>query len=176
LFNGAASAFPEETEMKTRLTICLAAAFFAGAHVLAATPTPSAPEHGSEAEAQEMVKKAVALIKSAGPESAYKAITEHPDGAFKDRDLYIFVYDFNGANLAHGANPKMVGKNLLELKDVDGRELIKEQIKLVKSAGAGWYGPYRFTNPVSNKIETKKSYCMRAVGDTYACAGAYVSQ
>jgi signal transduction histidine kinase len=155
--------------MSTRLKICLVGALFAGANALAAIP-----EHGSEAEAQDMVQKAVALIKSAGPESAYKAFTE--GGAFKDRDLYIFVYDFDGKNIAHGANPKMVGKNLLELKDVDGRELIKDQIKLVKAKGAGWYGPYRFTNPVTNKIETKKSYCMRAAGDTYACAGAYVSQ
>jgi signal transduction histidine kinase len=157
--------------MSTGRKIFVAAALFASAHVLAATP-----EHGSEAEAQEMVQKAVALIKSAGPEAAYKAFTDHPGGAFKDRDLYIFVYDFEGNNIAHGANPKMVGKNLLELKDVDGKELIKDQIKLVKANGAGWYGPYRFTNPVTNKIESKKSYCMRGAGDTYACAGAYLGQ
>jgi cytochrome c len=163
--------------MHERLKVCLAVVLlFAGAHAFAATPTPAVPEHGSEAEAQEMVKNAVAMIKSSGAEIAYKAITEHPGGVFKDRDLYVFVYDFSGNNLAHGANQKMVGKNLLELKDADGKELIKDQIKLVQSKGAGWYGPYRFTNPVTNKIEAKKSYCMRAAGDTYACVGAYIGQ
>ena len=154
----------------------LAAALFAGAQVLAVAATATLPEHASEVEAQDMVKKAVALIKSAGPEKAYKAITEHPDGAFKDRDLYIFVYDFDGNCLAQGANPKMVGKNLLELKDIDGKPLIKDQIALVKAKGSGWYGPYRFNNPVTNKIEVKKSYCMRGAGDSYACAGVYSGQ
>lgn len=162
--------------MSKSLKMGLGAALFAAVQVFAATPGPTLAEHASEAEAQEMVTKAVALIKSAGPESAYKTFTDHPNGAFKDRDLYIFVYDFDGNCLAQGANPKMVGKNLLELKDVDGKPLIKDQIALVKAKGVGWYGPYRFNNPVTNKIEAKKSFCMRGAGDSYVCAGAYHGQ
>lgn len=37
----------------------------------------AASEHGTEAEAQDMVKKAVALVKSAGAEKAYKVFTDH---------------------------------------------------------------------------------------------------
>jgi signal transduction histidine kinase len=153
----------------------LAAALFAGAQVFAAT-APGLPEHGTEADAQEMVKKAVALVKSAGTESAYKAFTEHPGGAFKDRDLYVFVYDFDGNCLAQGANAKMVGKNFLELKDVDGNEMIRGEITLVKTKGSGWYGPYKFNNPVTNKIEVKKAYCMRGAGDSIVCSGVYSGQ
>lgn len=162
--------------MSKSLKMAVAAALVAGVHLFAHAAGPALPEHASDAEAQEMVKKAVALIKSAGTETAYKEITEHPGGAFKDRDLYIFVYDFNGNCLAQGANPKMVGKNLLELKDADGKDIIKEQVAMIKAKGSGWYGPYRFTNPVTNKIETKKSYCMRGAGDSYVCAGVYASQ
>lgn len=163
--------------MSQRLKTCLAAVLVAGVHAaaVAATAAPVA-EFASDTDAQDMVKKAVALIKSAGPESAYKAFTDHPGGAFKDRDLYIFVYDFDGNCLAQGANPKMVGKNLLELKDVDGKPIIKEQIALVKAKGSGWYGPYRFNNPVTNKVEVKKSFCMRGAGDSYVCAGVYYGQ
>ena len=162
--------------MSKLLKACFAAALFAGAQVMAAAATPALAEHGTEAEAQEMVKKAVALIKSAGPEAAYKTFTEHPDGAFRDRDLYIFVYDFQGNCLAQGANGKMVGKNFYELKDVDGKELLKDQVALVKTKGSGWYGPYRFNNPVTNKIETKKSFCTRGAGESIVCAGAYSGQ
>jgi hypothetical protein len=162
--------------MSTSLKACAAAALFVGMQVVAAPALAELPEHASDAEAQEMVKKAVALIKSAGPESAYKTFTEHPGGAFKDRDLYIFVYDFDGNCLAQGANPKMIGKNLLELRDADGNQMIKGQIALVKAKGSGWYGPYRFNNPVTNKIEVKKSYCMRGAGDSYVCAGVYSGQ
>lgn len=135
-----------------------------------------AAEHGSEAEAAKMVKEAVALIKSAGAEKAYKSFTEHPDGAFKDRDLYVFVYDFEGNCLAQGANSKMVGKNLLSMKDVDGNAFIKGMIDLVKASGKGWYGPYKFNNPANNTYELKKSYCERGAGDTMVCVGTYVSK
>ncbi|NVD69916.1 histidine kinase [Duganella sp. BJB488] len=140
--------------------------------LLSAAPAGAA-EHGSEKEAQEMVKKAVALVKSAGPESAYKAFTEHPDGAFKDRDLYVFVYDFGGICLAQGANPKMVGKNLAAIKDVDGNPFIQGMIDMVKSTSRGWYGPYKFTNPNSQGYELKRSYCERGAGDTMVCVGTY---
>lgn len=154
----------------------LACALFAAAQLMTATASFAAGDHGTEAEAQEMVKKAVALIKSAGPESAYKSFTEHPSGAFKDRDLYVFVYDFQGNCLAQGANPKMVGKNFLELKDIDGKELIKEEIAMVRTKGSGWYGPYKFNNPATNKIEKKMAYCMQGAGDSMVCSGVYSAQ
>ena len=164
--------------MRLHSKTCLAALLFAGAQVLAATPAPApaAADHGTEAEAQEMVMKAVALIKSAGAESAYKTFTDHPGGAFKDRDLYIFVYDFEGNCLAQGANPKMVGKNFWELKDIDGVELIKGEVAMVKTKGSGWFGPYKFNNPVSKRIETKKAFCMRGAGDSMVCSGVYSGQ
>jgi signal transduction histidine kinase len=133
-------------------------------------------ERGSDPEAQDMVKKAVALVKSAGPERAYKAFTEHPDGVFKDRDLYVFVYNFAGECLAQGANPKMVGKNLIEMRDVDGNAFIKGMVDMVKTSGKGWYGPYKFSNPNSQGYELKKSYCERGAGESMVCVGTYVAK
>lgn len=162
--------------MSKRLKMCLASALFAGVQVFSATATLAAEARGTAAEAQDMVKKAVALIKSAGPESAYKTFTEHPDGAFKDRDLYVFVYDFQGNCLAQGANPKMVGKNFIDLKDMDGNQLIKGQIEMVKTKKAGWYGPYKFTNPVTKALDEKKAYCEQGAGDTDVCVGVYMGK
>lgn len=133
----------------------------------------AADEQGSPAQAEAMVKQAVALIKSAGPDKAYKAITEHPDGAFKDRDLYVFVYDFDGTCLAQGANAKMVGKNLLIMKDVDGNAFIKGMIDLVKSKGKGWYGPYKFNNVKTSTYDPKKSYCEQGAPNTIVCVGIH---
>jgi cytochrome c len=159
--------------MKRFQSAVLATVLLAAGPLFAAPAAAAVAEHGTEAEAQEMVIKAAALIKSAGPEAAYKSFTEHPSGAFKDRDLYVFVYDFEGNCLAQGANPKMVGKNLIDLKDSDGNELIKGEINLVRTKGSGWYGPYKFSNPLTGKIETKRSYCMRGAGDSMVCTGAY---
>jgi len=129
-----------------------------------------AADQGSAAEAEAMVKKAVAFIKANGPEKAYEEFTHGKQ--FKDRDLYIIVYDLNGKNLAQGANPKLVGKDLIGLKDPDGKPLIKMFVDLAKEKGKGWVEGYKFLNPVTQKIENKAMYLER-VGDTLVGCGIY---
>lgn len=130
----------------------------------------SAAEHGSASEAEAMVKKAIAYIKANGPEKAYDEFTNGK--SFKDRDLYIIVYDLNGKNLAQGANPKLVGKDLIGLKDPDGKPLIKMFVDLAKDKGKGWVEGYKFMNPVTQKMEEKSMYLERH-GDTLVGCGIY---
>lgn len=132
----------------------------------------SAADQGTAAEAEAMVKKAVAHIKANGPEKSYEEFTNGK--SFKDRDLYIIVYDLNGKNLAQGANPKLVGKDLIGLKDPDGKPLIQMFVDLAKTKGKGWVEGYKFLNPVSQKIEGKAMYLER-VGDTLVGCGIYKS-
>jgi cytochrome c len=132
-----------------------------------------ANEQGTPAEAEAMVKKAVAYIGKVGPEKAYDEFTNGKQ--FKDRDLYVIVYDLNGKNLAQGANPKLVGKDLIGLKDADGKPLIKMFIDLAKEKGKGWVEGYKFMNPVTQKIEGKSMYLER-VGDTLVGCGIYKGQ
>ena len=129
-----------------------------------------AGDQGTAAEAEAMVKRAVAFIKSNGADKAYEEFTNGK--SFKDRDLYIVVYDLNGKNLAQGANPKLVGKELIGLKDPDGKPLIKMFVDLAKEKGKGWVEGYKFLNPVSQKIEGKAMYLER-VGDTLVGCGIY---
>lgn len=125
---------------------------------------------GTAAEAEAMVKKAVAYIKANGPEKAYEEFTNGK--SFKDRDLYIIVYDLNGKNLAQGANPKLVGKDLIGLKDPDGKPLIQMFVDLAKTKGKGWVEGYKFLNPMTQKIEGKAMYLER-LGDTFVGCGIY---
>lgn len=129
-----------------------------------------AADRGSAAEAEAMVKRAVAYIKEKGPEKAYDEFTNGKQ--FKDRDLYVIVYDLEGKNLAQGANPKLVGKNLIGLKDPDGKPLIQMFVDLAKTKGKGWVEGYKFLNPVTQKIENKSMYLER-VGDTLVGCGIY---
>ncbi len=148
--------------------------FFVSATVLsfAMSGVAHAADQGTAAEAEAMVKKAVAYIKTNGPEKAYEEFTHGK--SFKDRDLYIIVYDLNGKNLAQGANPKLVGKDLIGLKDPDGKPLIQMFVDLAKGKGKGWVEGYKFLNPVSQKIEGKAMYLER-VGDTLVGCGIYKS-
>lgn len=131
--------------------------------------------HGAEVpvtakEAETMVKKGVAFIKSQGKEKGYAEITSK-QSQFKDRDLYLVVYGLDGMVLAHGANEKMVGKSLIDMKDVDGKEFVRERVELGKAKASFWQD-YKFTNPVSKKIEPKTAYCER-VDDSVVCGGIY---
>jgi len=126
--------------------------------------------NATAAEATAMVKKGVAFIKSSGKEKGYAEISTK-GGQFSYRDLYLTVYGMDGTVRAHGANEKMIGKNLIELKDVDGKAFVKERVELASSKGTFWQD-YKFTNPVSKKIEPKSMYCEK-LDDAIVCGGIY---
>jgi cytochrome c len=124
----------------------------------------------TKAEAEAMVKKGVAYIKSNGVEKAYVEFNKK-GGQFSDRDLYLVVYGLDGMVLAHGSNAKMIGKNLIDLKDIDGKAFVKERVELGKTKPSFWQ-EYKFTNPESKKIEPKIMYCERQA-ETVVCGGIY---
>ena len=138
---------------------------------LAAGPALAAGADATKEEAQAMVKKAVAHIKANGAEKSYAEIS-NKKGMFVDRDLYIVVYGLDGKCLAHGANEKQIGRDLIDLTDIDGKYFVKERVALAKSKPAGFWQEYKFTNPVSKKVEPKVMYCEK-VGETAVCGGVY---
>ncbi|MYM87363.1 histidine kinase [Rugamonas sp. FT82W] len=139
--------------------------------LFAMSSTALAADKGTPDEAVAMVKKAVALIKSDGKEKAFAAISDPANATFHDRDLYIYVYDLNGVALAHGNNPKMVGKPLIGLKDNEGKPMIKEMVDLAKSKGKGWVD-FKWPNPVTKAVEAKSGY-IEKVDDMLVGSGIY---
>ena len=115
-----------------------------------------AGDHGTADEAVALVKKAIAYIKANGRDKAFAEFS-NPTGGFKDRDLYIMVYDMSGNNKAHGANAKLIGKNLAEIKDADGKYIVKSFIETASGKGKGWVD-YKWPNPVSTAVEPKSTY------------------
>ena len=122
-----------------------------------ALPAFAADKRGTQAEAVAMVQKLIASIKANGRDKTFAAINDVNGGQFRDRDLYVTINDFTGKNLAHGANPKMQGKNLIDLKDGDGKFFVRERLDRAKKEGKGWQD-YKFVNPTSQQIEAKSMY------------------
>lgn len=129
-----------------------------------------AAENATAKEAEAMVKKGHAFIKANGKDKGYAEITSK-QSPFKDRDLYLVVYGHDGKVWAHGANEKMVGRVLIDLKDVDGKEFVRERTELMKTKASFWQD-YKFSNPVTKKVEPKQMYCER-LDDTVVCGGIY---
>jgi cytochrome c len=148
----------------------LLACAVASALLLGAAPTRAKEGNASKDDAVAAVKKGVAFIKSEGRDKGYAEIS-NKQGVFIDRDLYLVVYGLDGTVRAHGANEKMVGKNLIELKDVDGKPFVRERVDLAQRKGTFWQD-YKFTNPVTKKIEPKSMYCEK-LDDAVVCGGIY---
>jgi cytochrome c len=137
--------------------MCLGSSAFAG-------------DNATKDDAMKMVKEGIKFIKAQGNEKGYAEIS-HKGGKFTDRDLYLVVYGLDGVVHAHGANEKMIGKNLIELKDVDGKAFVKERVELARSKGVFWQD-YKFTNPVTKKVEPKSMYCEK-LDEVAVCGGVY---
>jgi cytochrome c len=135
---------------------------------LAAMGRPAAAaNYGTLDEARAMSQRAAELVRTAGRDRAFRAFNEQGNG-FHDRDLYVFVWNNAGDCLAHGANPGLIGRNFINLRDVDGKLFIQEFTCVQNS---GWVD-YRWRNPQTNAVEPKTSYLIR-VDEILIGVGAY---
>lgn len=130
-----------------------------------------AGELGSREEAVAMVKRVQQKFLDDGPAATFKAVTDKSTAEFHDRDLYPFIYDLAGVNVAHGARPALVGKNLISLKDQDGIYLIRHMVDIAQGPGSGWVD-YKWPNPLTNRIEDKSSY-IEKMGGYFVGVGVY---
>jgi cytochrome c len=148
-----------------KITVILMASVFLFACVqgvsAAEKPKVSKP---SKAEVVAFVDKAVDYAKKNGKGKALKEFM-NKKGEFVKGELYIYAYDFKGTVIAHGGQPDLVGKNLIDMKDKNGVMVIQGLIKLAESGG-GWL-KYLWPNPLdNNKIEPKLGYAKK-VDDTW---------
>jgi signal transduction histidine kinase len=113
---------------------------------------------GTRDEAKATVEAAVAHAHKVGAEQAFKDFTTDKAN-WNRKDLYVMAYDNNGKCVGHGANEKLIGKVLIDLKDPNGKLLIQELIKTAKNGG-GWVD-YEWGHPQTKKLESKSTYAMK---------------
>lgn len=149
----------------------LAMSLMAVMAIVVAAPAAAAQRATLE-EAKALVKKAREYIRKNGRDKAFAEIDKR-DGMFVDRELYIYVYDKNLKNLAHGGNPKLIGKDLSQLRDPDGNFVNQGLLKAAMNGG-GTY-TFKFLNPNNGKIEKKTGYA-EMEGDIMVGSGVYAEQ
>jgi len=129
--------------------------------VLAASPAD---------QAKVMVEEAVAFFNANGKQKTLTEIST-PKGKWVKGELYVFAYDLNGVVVAHPINPKLIGKNLIDVPDAAGKTFRKDIAEVARTKGTGWVD-YKYKNPSTNKIEDKSTFLMKA-GDVIICCGTY---
>jgi signal transduction histidine kinase len=139
------------------------------AAIIAVTVSPVAALAATAEQAKDFSERAAAHIEQVGDETAFADFTRK-DGGFVDGELYVFCYDQNGVNKAHGGNASFVGRNLLHIKDPDGAEPNLMIVNMGFQQGRGWVD-FKWPNPVTKRIENKSAYVIRT--HDVACGVGY---
>lgn len=133
----------------------------------------SQPVLVDQAKAAELLlARAVEAIGKDGPQAAFDAFNRR-DGGFSESELYVFVFSLDGRYEASGANPKLVGQDARDMKDAEGKFLVREMIDIARNKGEGTV-EYVWLNRIDNKVETKRSLIKR-VGDHIVGVGYYLN-
>jgi signal transduction histidine kinase len=152
--------------MKLTATVAAAAMSLSCAQALAFDPT--------EKDAIAMAERGAAMVKAKGKDEVMKRITAK-DPEFVQGSLYIDMRDVKtGIVLAHPYNPSIVGKDLTDVPDANGKKYRREIIELAAAKGKGWVD-YQYKNPTTGKIEPKTTYILLVDGVVLE-AGLYKKQ
>ncbi len=121
---------------------------------------------------QDAVNDAVAQIEKNG-EAAFPLFHDLT-GRFIAKDAYIFVIDPGGVDLVNPAFPNLEGRNILDVKDTQGKQLIREMLKVVQTSGSGWVD-YMWPKPGESVSTQKSTYVSKAkMGDQWVLVGCGV--
>jgi cytochrome c len=154
---------------------------FALLFLLAASPQSAAQQEGGEKRAcaqatrpvaQALAEKAASHLEKTGAVQAFKDFQD-PNGAFRDGDLYVFVFDQEGTLVASGGFPEHVGRNLINHHQ-PAPQYVGAILARAKDPGRGWVD-YQWLNPCSGRRELKISYVIR-VGPHVVGVGAYLRE
>ncbi|MFC5511481.1 cache domain-containing protein [Massilia jejuensis] len=117
----------------------------------------------TEKDAVAMVERGAAFIKAKGKIEMMKRLQAR-DQAFAQGALHIDLRDVKtGIVLAHPYNPSIVGLDLTDVPDANGKKYRRAIIELATAKGKGWVD-YQYKDPATGKIEQKSTYILLVDG------------
>jgi signal transduction histidine kinase len=118
------------------------------------------------------VRDAVAQIEKNG--RAAFPLFHDPTGPFLVKNAYIFVIESNGVDLVNPGFPNLEGRSILDVKDTQGKQPIREMLKVAQTTGSGWVD-YMWPKPGESVSTQKSAYVSKAkMGDEWVLVGCGV--
>jgi len=155
-----------------KITLHSGILLFVGVIILLFPGISSSLEPQSEEAKQTMalVDQAATLLHSKGTED-FTEFRKKDSKWLKD-DTYIFVVDMNGIQLLNPALPELEGKNVINVKDANGKAQVREIIEIAKTKGSGWV-EYMWPKPGESEPSKKMTYIKKVkVGDETLIVGS----
>lgn len=102
-------------------------------------------------------KAAAKLLKAEG-DAAFSKLKD-PAGEFRfaDGKGYVWIHNLDGKMVMHPIKPALDGKNLLDMRDINGVYLFVAMNELVQEKAEGWVA-YAWPKPGEKKSSPKVSY------------------
>jgi signal transduction histidine kinase len=121
---------------------------------------------------EDVVKRASALVEHQG--TAAFASLRDKTGPFLFMDTYVFVEQVDGTELVNPAQPSLEGKNLIEVKDLNGKQLVRDYIAEAEEKGSAWVDYYWY-KPGDNTPARKRAYVkkVQSGGTTYIVGSGF---
>lgn len=134
---------------------------------------PLASETATQDECMAKCKAAARLVAEKGKAQALEQLNDG-SGAFVWKDTYVFALDADTATVvAHPIKPKLVGKMLTGMKDVNGKMFFAEFLNTANEHGEGWVD-YMWPRPGAKKPVPKQTYVYKVPGESVImAAGVY---
>jgi signal transduction histidine kinase len=104
---------------------------------------------------EDVVNRAATLVAEQGKD-AFGQLRDKM-GPFVFMDTYVFVHTTDGTELVNAGQPSLEGKNLIDLKDVNGKAVAKENIAATMRHGSAWVD-YYWWKPGQNTPARKLTY------------------
>ncbi|RJP80286.1 MAG: hypothetical protein C4522_08200 [Desulfobacteraceae bacterium] len=108
------------------------------------------------------VDRACGLLSKEGKSAFMKF--KGKDSEFIFAGTYIWIHDMKGVMQMHPIKHKMEGKELIGLKDVNGKRFFVEMNNVAKEKGSGWVD-YMWPKPGEKSPSLKVSYIKKCVAD-----------
>lgn len=117
------------------------------------------PEHQATRDLIDFVNRGAAEVERQGL-AACEAFRK-ADGPWFHGEAYLFILDFDGGAHCHPARPILEGRNLIELRDPDGKPIVDLFIRqLARGQAEGWVH-YLWPRPGETVLTWKSSYVRR---------------
>ncbi len=122
-----------------------------------------------------LVKAAIAyfndvVIGKGFPVDEVFSTLSYPAGRFVTGDLYLYAVRFDGQMMANGDRPGLVGSNVINVKDIEGKFVNQDIINTLKNTDQGVWIEYKSKNAVKRTYAEKVS---DGNGTTYFIACGY---
>jgi quercetin dioxygenase-like cupin family protein len=111
---------------------------------------------------EDVVDRAASLVARMGKEAF--PLLRDKKGPFYFMDTYVFIQTPEGVELLNPAQPSLEGRNLIDLKDLNGKNVVRDEIAAAMTEGSAWLECYWY-KPGDNQPARKQTYVRKVSYD-----------